>query len=120
MQTYIDFVCKKRKAPFCKITIGKGFEWNSLNKLCDLTLLKETLNIAWSLIIDAIAEEYKNVKIISFIPKSVLEFLISNKICLIDLAHLRLPMGFLLKIYERDNSCWEALKTIKCYKKKNQ
>ncbi|MBR2377569.1 MAG: hypothetical protein IKA85_07380 [Clostridia bacterium] len=119
IQRYIDIVTKNKKAPFCKITINKNFEWRNLNKLCDLTLTKETLNIAWSLIIDTILDTYKNKEYNLFIPKDVLDFLIDNKICLIDLAHMKLSEEYLSKIVKQDSSCWEALKTIETYKNDN-
>lgn len=117
LRKYINHVLKTRKPLFKKLTIDKDFEWDNLIKLCDLTLSNECLNVAWSLIIDVISETYKNKGILLFIPETVLMFLIDNSICLMDLAHLKLPTNYLLKIYEKDNSCWEALRTMECYNK---
>ena len=77
------------------------------------------MNIAWSLIIDTILDTYKNKEFNLLIPKDVLDFLIDNKICLIDLAHMKLSEEYLLKIAKQDSSCWEALKTIGTYKNDN-
>ena len=117
LRKYIKHVLKARKPLFKKLTIDKDFEWDNLIKLCDLTLSNECLNVAWSLIIDSISETYKDEKMISFIPESVLDFLIDNSICLMDLAHLKLSENYLLKIYEKDKSCWEALRTMETYNK---
>lgn len=117
IEKYIDTILKKRKAFFTDIEIDKDFEWEYLIRLCNLELSNECLYVSWSLIIDAISENYKDDGMLVFIPEIVLNFLIDNSICLMDLAHLKLPTNYLLKIYEKDNSCWEALKTIECYKK---
>ena len=119
IEKYIYTVLKKKKALFFDIEIDKDFEWDYLIQLCNLELSSECLYVSWSLIIDAISETYKDEEMILFIPKAVLDFLIDNSICLMDLAHLKLPPYYLLKIYEKDNSCWETLETIEAYKKKN-
>ena len=117
IEKYIDMILKKRKAFFTDIEIDEDFEWDSLMQLCNLELSNECLYVFWSLIIDTISEKYKDEKMILFIPETVLNFLIDNSICLIDLAHLKLPPNYLLKIYEKDNSCWEALRTMETYNK---
>lgn len=119
IQKYIDLVFKKKKPIFKDIKIDKDFEWDNLIKLCDLSFSNECLIVAWSLIIDAISETYKNENIIFFMPEKVLNFLIENNICLMDLAHLKLPAKYLLMIYDKDNSCWEVLRTMDCYNKRN-
>lgn len=109
---YINRVVGTNKAIFCKITIEKGFDSDQFLKLCNLQIPKERLIVAWSLIIDKIDEEYREEKEILFLPDPVLDFLIENDICLIDLAHLKLPIKYLRKIYDKDNTCWEAIKTM--------
>jgi beta-glucosidase/6-phospho-beta-glucosidase/beta-galactosidase len=110
---YINKVATENKEIFCTITIEQNFSWQELTKLCNMSISKENLIVAWSLIIDAILEKYKNEKTIDFIPFEVIEFLIDNNICLIDLGHLKLPVEYLQKIYDKDNECWEALENIK-------
>ena len=117
IEKFIDLILKKRKAFFADIEIGKDFEWDYLIRLCNLELSNECLYTSWSLILDAISENYKDEKMIVFIPEIVLNFLIDNSICLMDLAHLKLPPNYLFKIYEKDKSCWEALRTVENYNK---
>ena len=109
---YINRVVGTTKEIFCKISIEKNFDRKQLLKLCDLQIPKERLIVAWSLIIDKIDEEFFKEKEISLLSEEVLDFLIDNNICLMDLAHLRLPIQYLQKIYNKDQNCWEALKTI--------
>lgn len=89
-----------------------------LEKLCDLNIKRERLVMAWSTIISCLIEKYYHKAIFTFLTDKTLNFLINNSICLIDLGHLNLSDEWLNKIYNADNRCWEALKTIE--KRKNQ
>ena len=46
------------------------------------------------------------------LPDEVLNYLIENKICLNGLCHMKLADKWLLKIFDVDNSCDEALLTV--------
>lgn len=91
---------------------GTHKEAKALEKLCDLGMPRERLIEAWSLIISSIIDKFQNEKEVRYLTDYTLNFLITNQICLIDLGHLKLKDKWLLKIYEIDRRCWEALRTV--------
>jgi len=119
INNYIDFILTSKKDPFKKLEFDDSFDKNELKKLCNLKIKKKRLIVAWSLIIDILNDNLSCEKIQEFFTEDVLNFLIDNEICLCDLGHLILPVEYLEKIYEKDNSCWEALENIKIIHKTN-
>lgn len=117
LTNYINAVLSKRKNIFCDIEMSKDFDKKSLDKLCDIKINRKRLIVAWSLIIDFFNDNYcDNIK--DYFNDNIIDFLIDNNICLTDLGHLKLSEKDLKRIYEKDNSCWEALENInKLYKK---
>jgi len=46
------------------------------------------------------------------LTKYTIDYLIENQIALQDLGHLQLNSEILMKIYNKDNRCKEALQTV--------
>ena len=111
---YIDLVMNTKRDVFCKeeLMIENDFDATSLLKLCSSDLLNNRLKLAWDMIVSAVAEKFKGSEEVNFFSKKVLNFLIENEIALLGLSHIRLPKKYLQEIYEKDNSCWEALKNM--------
>ena len=114
LSKYIELVLHTNKDVFLKkeLQIEKDFNANILLLLCSKNILEERLKVAWEMIISAFVEKFKDAIVGEFFPEEVLNFLIENDIALGGLSHLRLPERYLIKIYEKDNRCWEALKNI--------
>lgn len=74
-----------------------------LVKFCQREITAQNIQI-WALILDQISEDYLN--------DDILGFLLDNNIHLVALSHLSLSSEWLLKIFEKDNSCVEALETV--------
>jgi len=73
---------------------------------------------AWSAITDTIHEKLYPTDMTDSFTEKTLNFLIDNKIALGSLCHMQLRDEWLLKIYEKDNRCVEALQTVELRKKK--
>jgi hypothetical protein len=110
LKDYLYRIRYTKKSPFCKIEID-SIKSQDLNELCDLSIGKKRLYVAWSLIIDIINDKFQK-EVNSILTPKIVEFLIENNICLSDLGHLKLKNEYLEKIYEKDRTCWEALKNI--------
>lgn len=91
---------------------GTDNEAKDLERLCNVELPRERLIVAWSTIISCIIERLKNEQEVNYLTDDTLDFLIKNKICLIDLSHLKLKSKWLRRIYMTDRRCWEALRTL--------
>ena len=91
---------------------GTYQEIKAMEKLCSMEISRERLEVAWSTIISCLEEKFHEEKVTTFLSDKILSFLISNRICTIDLGHLRLEDTWLEKIYEADNRCWEARCTL--------
>lgn len=111
---YIDLVTTTNIDAYCEeeIHINDDFDSTALIKLCTKDIPRRRLVLAWNMIISAVAEKFKNFQSVGFFPEAVLDFLIENEIALCGLSHIRLPKNYLIKIYEKDNRCWEALKNM--------
>lgn len=108
---YVDYVVRGRKKIFCNIELDESFNKNDLKKLCNLKIKRPQLITAWSLIIDFLNDNFYD-DVQEYLTPDILDFLISNDLCLCSLGHLRLSREYLMRIYEKDNSCWEALENI--------
>ena len=93
----------------CEGTIQES---NALERICDPKIPRKRLEMALAIIIDCIAEKFSDGRILDFLSDKTLNFLIDNRICLIDLGHLNLDDKWLQKIFETDNRCWEAQCTL--------
>ena len=113
INAYIERVVNTRKNIFCQVTINDGFDKTKLLKICDLRIPRERLIEAWDMIIDTLNDK----SMYDFLPPEVIEFMITNNICLCGLGHLKLANHYLQRIYDKDNSCWEALKNMQMEEK---
>jgi hypothetical protein len=96
---------------------GTYKESKALEKLCNMKINRERLEIAWSTIISCLIDKYHKETEVKFLTKKTLNFIINNRICLIDLGHLNLKDKWLTKIYKADFRCWEARRTLEERKK---
>jgi len=83
-----------------------------IEDFCQAEVPESNLYEAWSTIIGAIDEAIYPADKTDFLTNNALNFLIKNKIELASLGHLPLDNKWLLKIYETDNTCIEALQTV--------
>lgn len=117
LTNYINAVLSNRKNIFCDVEMDDGFDKNNLKRLCDIKISKKRLIIAWSIIIDFLNDNYRY-DINDFLTDEILIFLIENNICLNDLGHLKISEKYLKMIYEKDNTCWEAMENLRISSKK--
>lgn len=82
-----------------------GFDGFSMEKLLKFARKKQTIfsKYAWSIIIDRIDS--------SMLSDELIDILCQQKIELISLGHKNLSSKNLLKIYDKENSCIEALQS---------
>lgn len=85
-----------------------------LERLCTSDIPRERMILAWSMIIGSLSDLY-HFKHVECISTKCLEYLVSNKICLVDLSHINIGKKWLEKIYKLDNSIFEALENINEY-----
>ena len=117
IKDYIDEVLSDADI-FHDITCdGTYKEAKDIERLCNVEISRERLIEAWSIIISCIIERFKNEEEVNYLTEFTLDFLIRNKICLIDLGHLKLKSKWLRRIYSTDSRCWEALRTLEERKK---
>lgn len=108
---------KKIKNPV--LLKGTADETQMLEKLCHLNITRQRLCEAWSWLIHDINETFYPYDVTDFFTANTLNYLIDNKISLNELGHLQLRNEWLQRIYDKDNSCIEAMQTIQARKKKN-
>ena len=112
LKSFIENVQSKISL-FCEISFSKtADETEMLKNFCKTCLTDRRREEAWSQIIYSLNETFYPQDITDFLSQEVLEFLVENKISLNSLGHLQLSNQWLLKIYEKDNNCIEALQTI--------
>ena len=118
---YIEKSIRKKKGLYiAEIEIEEGFCWGKLDKLCDLSIPKKALHVTWGTILYAIAEKFHEEKEVSILSPKILDFLIENEIALLELSHIWLSSKYLLRIYEKNPKCWEALRKVEEYERKNK
>jgi hypothetical protein len=118
-----DFIAlvPTKKSLFHEIAIyGTTDETQMLKELCKTSANRKRLCLAWSLILHDIHESLYPHDVTEFLSDEVLEYLIAEEIELITLGHLQLSNKWLLKIYEKDNRCIEALQTVELRNKQHQ
>jgi len=91
---------------------GTADEIQMLEEFCDIKAKKNRINEAWRHIIYSINEKFYKLERLDFLTEKIISYLFENEIALISLGHLQLSDEWLLKIYEKDNRCIEAKKTI--------
>lgn len=84
---------------FCKTDISKK-------------RIKRRFIEALSTILNAMADAYYPHDVTNCFTEETLAYLIEHNIALTDLAHLQLSDAWLQRIFDKDNSCVEALQTI--------
>lgn len=109
---YVDLVFTKKEIFIDVECEGKHEEAIAIERLCDLSIHRERLVVAWSTIISCIIDKYHNDDTTTFLTDKTLEFLIKNKICIVDLGHLKLENKWLNQILLIDSNCFEARQTI--------
>jgi len=103
-----------RRNLFYNIVInGEPDEKQMLEDLCNLHAKNERLNEAWNEIFYSLNENFCQLDDVThFFTEKTLNFLINNELALCSLGHLQLSDEWLLKIYEKDDYCVEALLTV--------
>lgn len=88
-------------------------EKDYLESLIDNTLIPpKRINEMWSVIIGSLADVFENDEVVTFFSDRLLNYLISQKIVLCDLSHLKLDNRWLLLIYKYDHYCYEAALSV--------
>ncbi len=91
---------------------GTTDEIQMLEEFCNINAKKNRINEAWEHIIYSINEKFYELEKLDFLTEKIISYLVENEIALISLGHLKLSDEWLLKIYEKNNRCLEAKKTI--------
>ncbi|MBU1019770.1 MAG: hypothetical protein KJ847_01035 [Firmicutes bacterium] len=93
------------------ILLGSEKEKQIVNEFHSMKISHKRFNDAWNVILHAIDDRFSDYDEIDFISDETISFLLENDIALCDLGHLKLSNYWLIKIYEKDDSCIEALQT---------
>ena len=99
---------------------GTSDEVQMLEDFCNIKAKRKRIHAAWDFIISSIIDKFYMFEYLDFLTEKTISYLVENKIALITLGHLRLSDEWLLKIYEKDNLCTEAIQTVELRKQKNK
>jgi len=112
LNTFVENILENKSIED-EIELGdKISDAKSIERLCRSDLSNELQMWAWSCILNAIADKYYPEDMTNCLTKYTIDYLIENQIALQDLGHLQLNSEILMKIYNKDNRCKEALQTV--------
>ena len=122
LEKFITLASTKKDLHYYEILLnGTVEETQMLEVFCTVKMKSTRRDLAWGYIIYHINEKFHSSDDITyFFTEKTLNFLIENEIELISLGHLKLSDEWLLKIYEKDNRCTEALQTVELRKQRGE